>query len=215
MHKLKSLHIKLTSQNRLYKSEVPIIGLTGGIATGKTTICDILKENGHFIIDADKLVKEIYAQSKTVQFIQQECPSAVKSNEINFASLRKSFFTDSELKEKIEQYIYSQLPAVFKRVLSKRGQQQVVIYDVPLLFEKKINMLVDLTISIYVPVETQFSRLLKRDNITKDLANKIISSQMPVDEKIKLSDYVLDNTADLETLEVEVLNLMNKLTKKL
>jgi dephospho-CoA kinase len=213
MHKLKSLHIKLTPQNRLYQSEIPIIGLTGGIATGKSSVCEILNDIGYFVIDADKLVKEIYAQNNTLLFIESKCPTAVENKLINFSTLRELFFSKKDLKLDIEKFIYKQLPIEFLKKLSTIGNEEVVIYDVPLLFEKKMESIIDISITVSTTTESQISRLLKRDNISNELAQKILSSQMPIDQKVKLSDFCIDNSSDKESLKLSVINLMDKITK--
>ena len=149
MHKLNKDFISKTPKNRLYGCHLPLIGLTGGIATGKSTVAKILKEKGIPLIDADQLVKKIYKNPKTIKFISSICPEVVLDNEyIDFPKLREIFFEHHHLKEKIENYIYSELPNAFLEEYSKLDLSHFhfIIYDIPLLFEKNLHSFFDLNI---------------------------------------------------------------------
>ncbi|MBT4793527.1 MAG: dephospho-CoA kinase, partial [Halobacteriovoraceae bacterium] len=119
MHKLKPELIKLSAKERLYGVEIPIIGLTGGIATGKSSVSKFLIENSYPLIDADSLVKDIYTQAKTIQFIKSLAPSVIVNSSIDFKALRVLFFENSIIKAEIEKFIYSKLPGIFADKLSK------------------------------------------------------------------------------------------------
>ena len=189
MRNLKPKFELLEKTKRLYQISNPLIGLTGGIATGKSLASKILKEKGFKVLDADKLVHEIYALPDTLYFIQKLAPKCTKMNDgitnIDFKLLRQLFFSDKDLKEQIEEYIYSKLPNLFLNSLNDINDHQVVFYDVPLLFEKEINNKTDLNIVIYAPRETQLRRVVARDQINEDLAQKILLSQIPIEDKKK------------------------------
>lgn len=207
---LKSNYCKLDTNNRLYSLSMPIIGLTGGIATGKTTAAKILKQKNVPVIDADALVKDIYALEATKSLISSEAPSAMRDNEIDFKELRQLFFKDERLKERLEGHIYGLLPEAFAFRLKQYPRAKFIVYDVPLLFEKGLHSKVDLSLLVYAPRETQISRLLKRDNIQLPLAESILSHQTPIDEKKKQADYVIENTRDIKHLEQEVNKFLRK-----
>ena len=99
--KLKVENIKLTANQRLHQCDVPIIAITGGIACGKSTVSDHLASLGHFVINADQLVKEIYQTPEALKFIKNNCPNAFSSNQIDFKILRQEVFNNAELKDKI------------------------------------------------------------------------------------------------------------------
>ena len=174
----------MKSSKRLYGCPKKIIGLTGGIATGKTSFSKILQKNGHEIICADTLVKNIYNKKETINFIIKEAPTAIVNEKIVFPKLRELFFSNQLIKTNIERYIYSNLEAEFNNELEKINNE-AFIYDVPLLFEKNLNSLVDRTVLIYCPRDIQEKRLCLRDNISKDIADKIIMSQISIEDKKK------------------------------
>lgn len=143
--KLKSKFCKLNPENRLYRLDIPIIGLTGGIATGKSSASSILSKKGAPIIDADALVKDIYAMDETIELLAKLAPQVLKDKKtIDFKLLREIFFNDHSLKGELETHIYSLLPQAFRARLKSLEAPNFVIYDVPLLFEKGLQKSMDL-----------------------------------------------------------------------
>ncbi len=202
--KLKNDYIKLDPKSRLYHSDIPIIGLTGGIATGKSTVAKILKKLGHPIIDADALVKEVYKTEQAISYIKSRYPDVFEKEKINFPKLRKVFFNDSHAQARIEDFIYKLLPTAFELALDAMPESNYIIYDVPLLFEKQIEKKVDISICVYIPEETQKQRLKERDQINDELIETILKSQMNIEEKKKKADFVIENTKDLDFLSEQV-----------
>jgi dephospho-CoA kinase len=193
---LKNKYISKNTKTRLYNTDRPIIGLTGGIATGKSTVSALFESIGLKVICADKLVKEVYKQESIINSIEKDFPNAVNDKNIDFKKLRELAFNDPSSKNKIEQLIYKELPSQFKKSAAKIAGQKLIIYDVPLLFEKKLNEAVDFNICVYTNKETQLDRIIKRDNISKDLAEKIIDAQISIEEKKNKSDFIIDNSHD-------------------
>lgn len=189
---------KLTSKQRLHGCNIPILGLTGGIASGKTTVANMLKDLGIEVINADELVKEIYSTQEAIGFIQKVAPECVINHDINFPSLRQQVFDDESLQEKIETFIYARLP---KKFLERAANSPWVVYDVPLLFEKELNEMVDSILLIATKREIQKQRLIERDNSTEQLADKILDLQWPLEDKKKMSDYIIENNSNLESLK--------------
>jgi dephospho-CoA kinase len=209
--KLKSKFIKLTNESRLYNLEVPIIGLTGGIATGKSTVSKILEEKGLAIICADLLVRSVYKTAESKEFIKNEFPKAIQNEEINFSLLREIAFSDKANKEKLEQYIYSHLPNEFLKATKSIPSNSLIIYDVPLLFEKKLDSKVDLSICVYANQELQIKRLMQRDSTDEGLAKNILKNQMPIEQKKDLSDFIINNELGLKDLKSTIDNLLKEL----
>lgn len=205
MKKLKNNLVRLSVERRLYNIPVPIIGLTGGIGTGKSTVAALLKKHGLAIIDADANVKAVYQRPETVEFIKNHFPSVVIVDDaIDFKKLREKVFSDLQAKQLIEDHIYAHLPQTFKEAYEKLNKPGFIIYDVPLLFEKKLNELVDVSVCVYAPRDVQVQRLMARDHSPRELAEKILSNQLDIEEKRKLSDFVIANTGDLNQLEKNV-----------
>lgn len=211
MKKLKSKWITKSSVDRLYQIPVPIIGLTGGIATGKSTVAELLRQQGFPIIDADRLVKNVYATDEAVQFIQTHFASAVIDKKIDFKKLRAEVFSDPKKQEQIEQFIYSKLPEEFVKAYHAFNDPAFVIYDVPLLFEKKLDQKIDVSVCVYSPRTFQLDRLMKRDSIDTELANKILGKQMDIEDKKKLSDLFIENVKGQLELDLNVQNILLEL----
>jgi len=212
MHKLKPEYIKLTEKNRLYNSSRPIIGLTGGIATGKSTVSSILKDFSFDIIDADKLIKLIYKEEESILFIKNISPEFIENGTVNFKKLRSAFFSSTNIQEVVETYLYSKLPQKFIEVANQCKNSDFLIYDVPLLFEKKIHSMVDVSILVYSPKELQKDRLMKRDLSTSQEADLIISKQLDIEAKRSLSTFIIDNSGSLKDLNFQVKQLISVIT---
>lgn len=211
MKKLKNKFIKQTEETRLYQIPVPIIGLTGGIGTGKSTVANLFKKEGIPVIDADQLVKNIYQRNETKKFIKSHFPGAIDQEQIQFKKLREIVFHNEEAKKLVEDYIYALMPDEFKRAYYQFNNPSFIVYDVPLLFEKQLHLLTDLSICIYSPKETQIERVLKRDQISRELAESILAKQFDIEEKRKIADFHIDNTGSIEDLT----RLCNELIKAL
>lgn len=202
--KLKSEFCKRDTRHRLYSLDRPVIGLTGGIATGKSSASNVLIQKGLPLIDADALVKDIYAMDATKELVFQIAPCAVANDQIDFKILRQFFFNEPRIKQKLEEHIYAHLRQAFEKRLDQQTNPNFVIYDVPLLFEKGLQEKMDLTALVYAPEDLQLRRLLARDQIEPSLARKILSSQMPIEQKRKLAEFEIQNTSDLKHLEQQV-----------
>lgn len=209
---LKSNFISKSQANRLYQMSVPVIGLTGGIATGKSTVAQMLVDRGFAVIGADKLVKNIYATAEAKDFIHKNYPQCFNLDDqsINFKALRKLVFENPDIKSQIENFIYQRMPTQFTNAFQEFSSPQVIVYDVPLLFEKHLNQLVDLSVCVYLSREEQILRLMKRDQIDRSLAEKILNEQLPIDEKKRLSDIVIENTGSLDDLKIAVDHFIKK-----
>lgn len=203
--------IKLNKNERLYELDIPVIGLTGGIACGKSTVAKLFKKSGATVIDADKLIHDIYQDQETKDLINSLAPSVLENKTINFKSLRELFFNNKKIKEEVVNFLYQKLPEFFLNELRQYPETQVIIYDVPLLFENNLETKLDCTITVYADRETQLNRVMKRDKITEELAQKILNQQMDIELKKEKADYILDNTG----LPDELISKYQELTSQL
>src|SRR6476661_1063578 len=119
MKNLKAKYIKLEPGFRLYNLDKPIIALTGGIATGKSTVTKMLEAKGLQVIDADALVKSIYRKEETKNFIKTVFSVAWGNEEISFPKLRELVFQNPKVKEAVETFIYARLPEAFREAISQ------------------------------------------------------------------------------------------------
>lgn len=207
MKELKKTLIKLKESDRLHGLQKPIIALTGGIATGKSTVARILKSRGIHILDADQMVKGIYKTKEAQDFIKNNFPSAWNDG-INFSKLRELVFQDIEVKSAVEKFIYARLPEAFQEAAAKSAEEAFLLYDVPLLYERQMEEKVDVVILVYAPRQLQLERLMKRDAADKSAAERILDQQMDIEDKKKKADFIIDNSGAEKDLAAKVESLL-------
>jgi len=197
-----------------------IAGLTGGIATGKSTVSKILKEAGAVIVDADLIAHEVVEKGTPAwKRIRDEFGDQIllDDEEIDRDKLGDIVFNDSEKKELLNGIVH---PAVFHEIgerikkIEQDSPDAVVILDVPLLIEAGMQDGFTDVILVYIPEEMQVKRLMKRDNFSEQDALARIRSQMPIDEKKNIVDIVIDNSDDLENTGRQALDVYNYLSQK-
>jgi len=198
---------RLSQKDRLHQCDRPIIAITGGIGSGKTSFCSILRSFGLEIIDADALIKNIYQSQEIRDWLEVNSPQKVINSDhpINFKLLREIFFSNNFFKNQLEEILYSKLPAQFLSKCTMVSQtQKSILYDVPLLYEKKLETSVDLVVVVYCEYEIQIKRMMQRDHISRQLAENILGQQMSLKQKKDLADEVIWNNESLETLKENV-----------
>lgn len=210
--KLKAEYQKLTENNRLYNVAHPVIGLTGGIATGKSTVASLFEKEGVPVVSADVLVKLVYKREDTIEFIKENWPDAFIDGLIHFGTLRKIAFSEDLNREKIEQFIYKRMPEAFNEVYSTFSSPTLMVYDVPLLFEKNLAPLVDVSVCVYTPREIQIQRLKERDGIDDELASQILATQIDIEDKKEAADFIIDNSGDLMDLKKNFQRFLKKIS---
>jgi dephospho-CoA kinase len=204
--------ITKNQNTRLYQIPVPIVGLTGGIATGKSTVADLFRKKNIPVIDADKLVKNIYQKTATVEFVKNNYPDVMENGAIIFPKLRELAFSTPEVKKKLEEYIYALLPSEFTNAFTLLPSAPFIVYDVPLMFERGLEAFIDCTICVYSPSALQIERLMKRDGINEDLAKNILNQQMNIEDKKSRANLVITNIGSLGHLEADFESSFSKLT---
>ncbi len=193
-----------------------IIGLTGGIASGKSTIASFFKDSGFPVIETDQIAKTILqpgsdAFNAVVKHFGEEI--LLSEGIINRKALGERIFKDERERDILNQIVHPEVRTITQSkadVLKKEGHAIIVI-DVPLLFEAGFDQDVDLTLVISVPKEIQIERLMARDGIEKAYALKKINAQMPLKEKRKRADFVIDNRGSI----LDTKNQFNELLKAL
>jgi dephospho-CoA kinase len=181
---------------------VLVIGLTGGIASGKSTVSNMLRSRGFTIIDADITAREVVqigepAYREIVNTFGKDI--LLEDQTINRQKLGEIVFSDPTEREKLNRIVH---PAVRKRMLELKEKairegKQTVIFDIPLLFESKLTHMVEKTIVVYVSPDVQLRRLMKRNNFTEEEAKARISAQLPLKQKAEWADAVIYNDGSL------------------
>ncbi|MEW4287679.1 dephospho-CoA kinase [Rossellomorea marisflavi] len=190
-----------------------IIGLTGGIASGKSTVSAFLQDKGYTIIDADlaaRMVVEV-GQPAYLAIVEAFGKGILQENgQIDRAGLGAIIFNDQSKRNLLNGIVH---PAVRSMMLSHKDEaiengKQTVIMDIPLLFESDLTWMVDRTIVVTVEEDVQLSRLMKRNELTEEEAASRISSQLPLREKAEKADAVIDNNGSVEDTLKQVEELL-------
>ena len=193
--------------NDLFKNA---IALTGGISTGKSTVCNLLKLHGFLTIDADKIAHKLLDEnsSKIEEMFGKEY---VENGKVLRKELGKIIFSNEENKLKLEALLH---PLIKEEIIKEskiyEEQNKPYFVDIPLFFEK-MHYPISKSLVIYTPKELQIQRLMKRDNIDEKEAKLKISNQMDIEEKRKLANIVIDNSKDLKHLQNEVERVLGEI----
>lgn len=190
-----------------------LIGLTGGVATGKSTVAKMFERCGAIIIDADKLAREVVQPGKPAwrEIVRRFGTSILNEDKtINRQTLGQIVFQNRTKRRQLERIIHPRVAreqARLTKQAARKDPNAVVIYDVPLLFEAGIDKRVDKTVVVTADRETQIARLKKRNGLMRAEALRRIRGQMPLSLKRHRADYVLDGTKQPRRLASDVTQL--------
>lgn len=191
-----------------------IIGITGSIACGKSTISNYLKSKGYIVIDADKIGHEAldddYVKEKLILAFGNEI---LEDNKINRQKLGELVFGNSSNLNILNSIIHPEIRKKILEKIDKNNDKELIFIDVALLFEAKFDDLVDKIIVVCVDENTQLTRLMKRNSISKKEALSRIVSQMSPIEKAKLGDYTVNNNLDVINTYEQVDKVLSELKK--
>ena len=189
-----------------------MIGLTGGIATGKTTVANIFKRLGSPIIDLDRIAHEVVKPgTKSYQEIVGVFGREVLNpkGDINRNKLAHLIFKDKTLREKLNKITH---PVIIKEMKRRAGLLSFpVIVDAPLLFEVDLVSFFDKIIVVTCREEAQIKRLRKRDSLGAEEARQRMASQLPLSAKAKRADFLINNDGSFEEIEEQVEKIWKKL----
>lgn len=193
-----------------------IVGLTGGIASGKSTVSNLFRKYGIEIVDADKVAKEVSEKKESIEKISNIFGKDILDSDgkIVREKLREKAFKNRELLQELNKIIHPQVMEYFKRKKEENSKDEILIFDIPLLYETKMEYLCDKIIVAGVDVQKQIRRVVARDGSSEELAKKIIFNQMPLDEKIKKADIVIMNDGTLDELEAKVMKIYRELKER-
>ena len=193
-----------------------IVGLTGGIASGKSTVSNLFRKYGIEIVDADKVAKEVSEKKESIEKISNIFGKDILDSDgkIVREKLREKAFKNRDLLQELNKIIHPQVMEYFKRKKEENSKDEILIFDIPLLYETKMEYLCDKIIVVGVDVQKQIRRVVARDGSSEELAKKIIFNQMPLDEKIKKADIVIMNDGTLDELEAKVMKIYRELKER-
>jgi len=193
------------------------IGLTGGIATGKSSVLKIFEEEGIRTINVDEIARQITRKEeegyrRVVEAFGKEILR--ENGEIDRKKLGKLVFSDEKKRKELEKILHPLIVERMRKLLEEFEREhpcEPVVIEVPLLFEVELDREMDITVVVYAPQEIQIERLMMRDGLTKEEAVKRLKSQIPIEEKRKLADVVIDNSKSPEETRKQVKTFIKRI----
>lgn len=189
------------------------IALTGGIATGKSTVASLLALNGMRVIDADTISHEILDAS--YEWVKENFGDEfVEGTKVNRAKLGQLIFSNGEAKKKLEAFLHPKIRAeIEQRSIKQDSFRFPYLIDIPLFFENKAYDIKE-SVVVYTPKYTQLERFMKRNGYSKEESLRRIESQMDIEEKRKRATWIIDNSKDLKHLQRECEEFVEKIKAK-
>ena len=193
-----------------------LIGLTGGIASGKSTVAQMLACLGAAIVDADALAREVVEPGRDAwrEIVKSFGPEVLQADRtLDRQKLRATIFNDPAARKKLESIIHPRVRALAEERIAQHAAAgyPVVVYEVPLLFEGNLHEWLRPVVLVACSVEVQKRRLEQRDGVSAEAAQKHIAAQMSLEEKRRLADYIIENDGDLTELERQVRAVLEKI----
>lgn len=192
-----------------------IIGLTGGIASGKSTVARMLTERGAALVDADQVAREVVLPGEpALEAIASAFGQAVlhEDGALNREALGAIVFQDKEQLKRLEDITH---PAI-RQAMAERIRQyaeedpgRLIVADVPLLYETNAENRYEGVMVVYVPAPVQVDRLMQRNGMPREEAERRVSLQMDIEEKRRRADWVIDNTGSQEQTEAQIHSFLN------
>ena len=189
------------------------IALTGGIATGKSTVASLLALNGMRVIDADTISHEILDTSYT--WVEDEFGKEfVNNKKVNRAKLGSIVFSNDDAKKKLEEFLHPKIRKEIERRSKKQDTFEFpYLIDIPLFFENNSYDIKE-SIVVYTPIDIQLERFMKRNRYSKEESIRRINTQMSIEEKKSKATWVIDNSKNLKHLQQEVEGFVEKIKER-
>lgn len=194
------------------------IGLTGSVATGKSTVSNMIQHAGIPLVDADIAARKVVEPGteglkEIVAYFGEEILLA--DGTLDRAKLGEIIFKDKEKREKLNEITHPRVKDYMLEARERffRAGEELVFFDIPLLFESHLESLVDQIVVVWATPETELKRLMERNNLTKEEALRRIESQMGIDEKARKADFVIDNNESLEKTQKQVYTFIERFVK--
>lgn len=189
-----------------------IIGLTGSIGMGKSTVAEMFERRGVPVFDADAEVRKMQrAGGELIAPIEAAFPGSTGAEGVKREALGAQVFGDKDALAKLEEIVHPAVAAKRAEFMIEHGGAPIVVFDIPLLFEKGGHEQVDTVVVVSAPAEIQRKRVLARDGMTPEKFAHILSLQVPDIEKRNRADYVIDTGVSLAETEAEVVKLIDQL----
>lgn len=198
------------------QSKPYVVGLTGGIACGKTNVAKVLREKGFTVLDADAISRSVTAKGgEALESIRKAFGDGVfAGDELDRPKLGEIVFTDEGKRRKLEEIIHPLVIGKMQR-LTQEAQTDIVFWDVPLLYETGMDRDCGEVWCVYVPKNEQIRRVMKRDNLSRKQALDRINSQMPTDEKKARARHLINTSGNYRATRRRVYGLLRELQRRI
>lgn len=192
-----------------------IVGITGGIGSGKTTLMDHISRLGYKTYDTDLAGKEVLKKEEVVKEVEKVFwPSEVTTNgAIDRKKLAAIVFNDKKKLEQLNKIVHPAVAEDFKKFIENLGKEELIFKESAILFESGAYKNCDVTILITAPVEVRTERVMKRDGVSREEVKERIAHQMSDEKKSKLSDYIIENI-HLDTSFKSIEAIISKILRK-
>ena len=187
------------------------LGLTGSIATGKSTVLKMFEELGHVSFSADAIVHKLY-QAEAVPLIEKFYPEAIIENKVDRAVLAKFLLANPQKISQLEALIHPLVLEHYAQFIqnAQRSAQKLAIIDIPLLYESKNNYELDAVAVTFCSEDTQRQRAMARPDMTKQKFETILARQISQDEKRRRADFEIDTNLPLENTKIQIVEIANQ-----
>lgn len=192
-----------------------ILGLTGGIACGKTTISNMFKKFGIEVVDADVVAREVLELPEVLKEIRETYGDIIfEKDRLDRKRMRDIIFSSKDNIKKLNLIVHPKVIKIFQEEYNKnKSKEEIVVFDIPLLFEVGLEKFCNKILVVYVGEEIQIERIMRRDGSSRELAKKIIDAQMNLAEKIKLADFTIENSGTIDELEKKIKFILSKIER--
>jgi dephospho-CoA kinase len=196
-----------------------LLGVTGGIASGKTTVARMLEQLGARLIDFDLLSRVVVEPGKPawkdiIAYFGERV--LLQDKTLDRKKIAEIVFRDSEKRKKLESFVHPRIYEEFRRFVKEYDTKDfniIIQVVVPLLLEGNLQHLFHKILLVYIPEEMQIERVMKRDRISREMALNMLRSQFPIEEKRSYADFIVDNSGSLEETKRQVEEVWEKLKK--
>lgn len=184
------------------------IAITGNIASGKSTVQKFLENKGYKVLDTDEVSHELLTVKNSELFEAFRDYDVFENGEFSRFKVGQLIFSDETARKKIASIMHPQVVQEIEKFFAANSNEEFLFVGIPLLFESNMQNLFDKIIFVYTNDDIRLERLLRRNNYTVEHAKARIASQMPQEEKLKKSDFVINNNGSIEELTQAVFKLL-------
>lgn len=197
-----------------------LIGITGGMGAGKSAVAALYTRMGYPVFSADTLAREVVEPGEPALGEIRELfgeNALLEDGTLNRPWVRDQIAHDPELRLKLEAITHPRIQARFRELAKEASEEgkKIIFYEAPLLFEAKSETQLDAVITVHAPDEVRIQRVLKRDGTSREVVEKLLASQMPQEEKMRRSQFLIENSSDEKALKNTAFAVLGQVRKKL